>query len=322
MSARRRLQNRVAQQRFRGESCCRRLMHSLAKNVQRTSVSHLVAEKQRHKASATPEQTEQSSAAVFNQLNTTMGEDVYAPPETEFSPDPEWTVSSPLGLDNAPVQWHIPSPESITACPQTQHISDSSLGSGTSPSSSLPEVPYKQSRQPYLQQMSAFPTESNDCAVIQPQGILPINTPSSASASPLDRSCVRSYSSRGNSSASSTSSMEQLYTLSPPSASYYETPPQKDPLLHVAVRTQKKSMVRLLLHRGASWINEQDINGRTALHVAAQTGDDEMVETLLQHGADPKALDGDGLDSLRCAVERGHEVVAEKLLEAMSWNLD
>lgn len=76
-------------------------------------------------------------------------------------------------------------------------------------------------------------------------------------------------------------------------------------------------MVRLLLRRGVSTINEQDAHGRTALHAAAQSGDEEMVETLLKHGADPKALDRHGLDALHCAVEQGHEEVVELLLDAI-----
>jgi len=79
-------------------------------------------------------------------------------------------------------------------------------------------------------------------------------------------------------------------------------------------------MVRLLLRRGVSTINEQDTNGRTALHVAAQSGDEEMVETLMKHGADPKALDKHGRDALYCAVEQGHEQVVEMLLDAIPRN--
>jgi len=77
-------------------------------------------------------------------------------------------------------------------------------------------------------------------------------------------------------------------------------------------------MVRLLLRRGVSTINEQDTDGRTALHVAAQGDDEEMVETLMKHGADPKVVDNQGLDALYCAVEMGHEEIVEMLLDANS----
>lgn len=76
-------------------------------------------------------------------------------------------------------------------------------------------------------------------------------------------------------------------------------------------------MIRLLLRRGVSTINEQDSDGRTALHVAVQSGDEEMVETLMKHGADPKAVNKHGLDALHFAVKQGHEEIVEILLDAL-----
>jgi len=90
------------------------------------------------------------------------------------------------------------------------------------------------------------------------------------------------------------------------------------PLLHVAIRTRKKTMVRLLLRRGATAVDDRDAHGRTALHVAAQAGDEEMVLLLLKYGADPEAMDGNGLDALRLAVEHGREEIVEMLLDAMA----
>jgi ankyrin repeat protein len=77
-------------------------------------------------------------------------------------------------------------------------------------------------------------------------------------------------------------------------------------------------MVRLLLRRGVSTINEQDTNGRTALHVAVQAGDEEIVETLMKLGADPKVVDNQGLDALYCAVKMGHEGIVEMILDAIA----
>jgi hypothetical protein len=92
------------------------------------------------------------------------------------------------------------------------------------------------------------------------------------------------------------------------------------PLLHVAVRTGKKTMVRLLLRRGATTVDEHDAQGRTALHVAVECGDEGMVRLLLKHGADPNAnaKDGDRLDILRLAVEYGREEIVETILDAIA----
>jgi ankyrin repeat protein len=110
--------------------------------------------------------------------------------------------------------------------------------------------------------------------------------------------------------------MGHLFESQSPSICY-QTSQSRPPLLHVAIRTRNKSMVRLLLRRGVSSVNEQDSAGRTALHVAAQSGDGQMVETLIKHGADTKAMDINGLDALHCAVEEGHEDVVEMLLDAL-----
>ena len=106
--------------------------------------------------------------------------------------------------------------------------------------------------------------------------------------------------------------------LSPKQSSTAAQNDGKVPLLHVAIRTQKKTMVRLLLRRGATTVDERDVHGRTALHVAVQRGDEEMVRTLLKHGADPEATDGCGLDALRLAVECGQEGIVEMLLDEIS----
>jgi hypothetical protein len=92
------------------------------------------------------------------------------------------------------------------------------------------------------------------------------------------------------------------------------------PLLHVAVRTRKKTMVCLLLRRGATAVDERDAQGRTALHVAVECGDEGMVRLLLKHGADPNAnaKDGSRLDILRLAVECGREEIVETILDAIA----
>lgn len=275
------------------------------------------------------------SVDAVEAVDTVDGEDLYYQQESEFLPNCERPVSSSWGLNHAPFQWHTPSISSGTSSPQIPYTFDAMLENDIIPnplhldttfeglfSSGLTDT---ESRQRYFQQPVAFWAESNDGALARPQRLLSseaatppaVNTPSSASLSPPYRSPINSYSPNGSSSASSTSSMGQLFATQP-SGICYQTSPTRIPLLHVAIRTRKKSMIRLLLRRGVSTINEQDSDGRTALHVAAQSGDEEMVETLMKHGADPKTLDKHGLDALHCAVKQGHEEVVEILLDAIA----
>ncbi|TVY34151.1 Protein TANC1, partial [Lachnellula occidentalis] len=304
------------------------------------------ANNERQKTNATTS-TDQPDAAAPNDLNATGavdamepvdivdGKDLYYQQESEFLPNCESPVSSPWSLNHAPFQWHTPSISSGTSSPQIPYTFDAMLESNIIPSASHLDLMFDglfdsglmdaESPQRYFPQPVAFWPESNDGALARPQLSLSseaatppaVNTPSSASLSPLYRSPVNSNSLNGSSSASSTSSMGQLLATQP-SDICYKTSPTTIPLLHVAIRTRKKSMIRLLLRRGVSTINEQDSDGRTALHVAAQSGDEEMVETLLKHGADPKALDKHGLDALHCAVKQGHEEVVETLLDAIA----
>jgi ankyrin repeat protein len=230
------------------------------------------------------------------------------------------------------MQWHTPSISSVTPSPHLPHPYDAVLENGMTPNPSHLDVSFEGLSSPtdtesqrYFHQQIAFLAEANDSAMARPQQLRPnelattpvaINRPSSASASPLYRTPGTSYSPNGSSSASFTSSMNQLFATQP--SGIYKYPQTQMPLLHVAIRTRKKSMVRLLLRRGVSTINEQDTNGRTALHIAAQAGDEEIVEMLIKHGADPKVVDNQGLDALYCAVEMGHDEIVEMLLDVIA----
>lgn len=279
---------------------------------------------------ATPNDLDTLNAIAVDDMDS---ESLYYRQAHAVLPSYEDSVPSSLGLDHAPIQWHTPSISSVTPSPHIPHTFDTMFGSGILPSPARTDVTIEglfglkdtDSSRHYFQQQTAVLAESNENALTRSQRMHPseiftisaATTPSSAYASPLYRSCVTAYSPSGGSSASSTSSMEQT-SAGHPSNHGSKLCQTRPPLLHVATRTRKKSMVRLLLRRGVSTINEPDTNGRTALHVAAQYGDEEMVETLLKNGADPEILDKDGLDALHSAVEHGHEEVAEMLLDALA----
>ncbi|KFY12770.1 hypothetical protein V492_03666 [Pseudogymnoascus sp. VKM F-4246] len=268
-------------------------------------------------------------------VGTPNGEGLYYLQESEFLSDYEGPVSSSWGLNNAPFQWHTSSVSSGTSSPQIQYTFDAMLESDIKPNPSHLDITFEglfaldpreaESYQRYLQQPVGFWAESNDGALARPQRLIASevaippaeNTPPSASPTPPHRSPANPYSPNSSSSASSTSSMDQLFATQP-SGICYTPSPTRLPLLHVAIRTRKKSMIRLLLRRGVATINEQDSDGRTALHVAAQSGDEEMVETLVKHGADPKIIDKHGLDAIHYAVTQGHEEIVEILLDAIA----
>ncbi|KAK4120693.1 hypothetical protein N657DRAFT_692901 [Parathielavia appendiculata] len=92
---------------------------------------------------------------------------------------------------------------------------------------------------------------------------------------------------------------------------------QVPPLLHVAARTRNRSIMASLLKHGAPPDERDAATGRTALHVAAELGDVALVTLLLRYGADAHATDVVGATPLFLAVSAGQGEVVELLLESM-----
>ncbi|ROT38155.1 hypothetical protein SODALDRAFT_360494 [Sodiomyces alkalinus F11] len=86
------------------------------------------------------------------------------------------------------------------------------------------------------------------------------------------------------------------------------------PVLHVAVRGRNRSVVATLLKHCCSMINAHDERGCTALHIAAGLGDEALVSLLLKYGADVNLCDGQGQNALYLAVSAGHNEVVELLM--------
>ncbi|THC92574.1 hypothetical protein EYZ11_007937 [Aspergillus tanneri] len=96
------------------------------------------------------------------------------------------------------------------------------------------------------------------------------------------------------------------------------SPTSLPPLLHVGVRSGNRSVVATLLKHGAAGVDERDQQGCTALHVAVALGDKDLVLTLLQHGANVHSRDAHGRSPLYLAVSEGHNEILELLLRYAS----
>ena len=89
------------------------------------------------------------------------------------------------------------------------------------------------------------------------------------------------------------------------------------PLHHAARRMQCAPTIRVLVQHDAP-VNKANQNGNTALHVAAEMNEEDNVAVLLDAGANPRAVNRDGLTPLQHFVEAGADVgrVVDLLLDA------
>ncbi|OQD61331.1 hypothetical protein PENPOL_c017G03863 [Penicillium polonicum] len=136
----------------------------------------------------------------------------------------------------------------------------------------------------------------------------------------MENSCsncsIPATSSRDNHPA--TSSQTWLGKPSHQHHSHYHVKSQTDkmslmPLLHIAARNGNCSMLQTLLEHRAG-VNECDAQGRTALHLAAEQGHEAAVSLLLDSGADNEICDADGKSPLFLAVSAGYTIVVDTIL--------
>ncbi|XP_054736680.1 ARF GTPase-activating protein Git [Anastrepha obliqua] len=87
--------------------------------------------------------------------------------------------------------------------------------------------------------------------------------------------------------------------------------------LHASVRTSNLETSLRLIVQGANPNYFHDEKRSTPLHVAAKFGQASQIELLIVYGADINAIDGNGLTPLEVAKVNNHNVIAERLLDAM-----
>ncbi len=86
--------------------------------------------------------------------------------------------------------------------------------------------------------------------------------------------------------------------------------------IHTAAYFGKPEIIRLLLARRCSEVNDLSKGGKTALHWAAQRGQADSIEALLELGADKEARTDEGFTPLHVAAANGRSAIVSMLLSA------
>ena len=92
-------------------------------------------------------------------------------------------------------------------------------------------------------------------------------------------------------------------------------------LLFYHLKYQQIEEVQLMLQRGEVNVNDQDINGKSALHIAVEMNLPTLVRILLNHGANPNTpthLDVGYYLPIHKACEKGNREIVELLSKADS----
>lgn len=82
--------------------------------------------------------------------------------------------------------------------------------------------------------------------------------------------------------------------------------PSGEHILHIAANCPHSGIIELLTRRWPSYINITNDDGITALHVASMYGQLSAVQVLVDNGADPFAVDNEGMTPLDCSINEGH----------------
>lgn len=130
--------------------------------------------------------------------------------------------------------------------------------------------------------------------------------PASMAASPVAQEALADAQASGNAAPSAAPeralARAKSETAPPPSAAPMAAPL---PPLHAAVARGDLLAVQQALAQGAA-VDGRDAQGRTALMRAVQGNGAEVIKALLKAGADPQAVDNEGLQAKDWAMRSGH----------------
>ena len=90
-------------------------------------------------------------------------------------------------------------------------------------------------------------------------------------------------------------------------------------LLFYYLKYQQIEEASTMLQRREVGVNDQDVNGKTALHVACEMNTSNTVRLILSHGGDPNIpthLDVGYYTALHKACEKGNREIVELLIRA------
>jgi hypothetical protein len=195
--------------------------------------------------------------------------------------------------------------------PPISHMSIQPFGRPIGVHRTTPWPPQEHLQGQEYPQTNLIPPQSNVSITNSPQmtrEVSPASTSSSKHHHPGSRSP----------SAYITTSLQHRHGTSSSRSTSIEDPDLEtpDPLLHVAIRSRSRNVIRVLLRRGVASIDDRDAGGRTGLHLAAEIGDEALVNLLLGQGADSQLRDYRGRLAVYYAVEKGHHEVVELLIDA------
>ncbi|KAL2070583.1 hypothetical protein VTL71DRAFT_13609 [Oculimacula yallundae] len=86
-------------------------------------------------------------------------------------------------------------------------------------------------------------------------------------------------------------------------------------IAHLACEFQWRSIISLVKNKSPSWLNQQRLDGKTALHVAAEHRNKLACEALLEAGADYMIRDNNQQLPIHVAAEEGHGSIVRLFLK-------
>ncbi|KAF2844398.1 hypothetical protein T440DRAFT_484218 [Plenodomus tracheiphilus IPT5] len=318
VSAQRRLQNRVAQRMFRERKARKaqtpedRILDLPVDPYHETTPGHYPPPAQQENREFNYP-LDDSSIAEYNQIIAALSSEAPSANigNTEGHQMTQLHSSnwySPMGMGSGMMDIYA---QSSSIPPPTSHVNVHSLGGLMGVNHARVWPPQEHSQEQDQHQAYFTPTQSNVSGANSPRTTIEASQ-GSTSFSKQHHSGSRPQ------SAHITTSLQHRPSTGSSGRTSVEDPNLEplDPLLHVAIRSRSREVIRVLFRRGVVNIDDRDAGRRTALHLAAELGDESLIGLLLGQGADSQLQDSRGRLAVYYAVENGHHEIVELLLDA------